>query len=121
MPFAGDDVVTLDLDLELYPVNVVFRVAYDFTDRFFLYLSRPTEQVIRVLLAQQSPSLSLRDVAGAFTNALIDQRLRERVERETAPIRALLVAQAFAEADLIDRGATEADYNADPRCIGRWQ
>jgi His-Xaa-Ser system protein HxsD len=121
LPFAGDDVIKLDFDLELYPANVIFRVAYDFTDQFFLYLTRPVESAIRVLLVPRNPATSARDSAGAFANALVDQRLRERVERETGSIRALLVAQAFAEADLIGRGATEAGYNDDPRGIARWQ
>jgi His-Xaa-Ser system protein HxsD len=119
--FAGNDVATLDLDEELYSTDAIFRVAYDFTDRYFVFLSRPAAGVILVLLAPQNPSTPFRDVAGIFANALIDQRLRERIERDTSLIRDLLVAQAFSEADLLDRSGTEADYGDDPRGIGRWQ
>ncbi len=120
-PFSSADVVILDLDYDIYTADVIFRVAYDFTDRCFVFLSRPTDAVIRVALAPKVPEAPLGDVAGAFANALIDERVRQRVERETRPIRELLVAQAFSEADLLDRRNTEADDRDDPRGIARWQ
>jgi His-Xaa-Ser system protein HxsD len=116
-PFDSDNVATLDVDCELYLTDVVFRVAYDFTGRCFVFVTRPDATTIRVTLAPKSGDGST--LAGEFANALIDQRLRQRVEEQTHEIRDLLVAQAFVEADLLDRSEVDADYHDDPRGIAR--
>jgi His-Xaa-Ser system protein HxsD len=46
---------------------------------------------------------SLTRIAGEFGNELISQRIRLDLAEETRPVRELIVAQAFAEADLSAR------------------
>ena len=53
------------------------------------------------------------------SNELINQRIRLDIAAETKSIRELIVAQAFAEADLLDRSRSEGDYHDDPRGIAK--
>ncbi len=118
--FGGEGATSFDVEVRVYSIEVIFRSAYEFTDRCFVYLTEPRDGVIRVHLAVRTPSDQPRELVGAFLNALVDFRLRERIERETRTIRDLLVAQAFAEGDLLDRSDCEAEPNDDPRGISRW-
>ena len=44
----------------------------------------------------------IRVLIGDFQNAILDFQLRVEIGRETAPIRELIIAKAFAEGDLLD-------------------
>jgi His-Xaa-Ser system protein HxsD len=117
---SADDSLCICLDLTVYPLEVLFRVCYAFTDRCYLFLTHgePSSSV-KVQFARKSPDCELEKVAGEFSNELINQKVRLDIAAETKPIRELIVAQAFAEADLLDRSISEADYREDPRGIAK--
>jgi His-Xaa-Ser system protein HxsD len=79
----------------------------------------PSSRIVRVCFGKKISDTSLANVAGEFSNELINQKVRLDIAAETRPIRELIVAQAFAEADLLDRTDSEAGYNDDPRGIAR--
>jgi His-Xaa-Ser system protein HxsD len=82
----------------LYSTEAVFRACYQYTDRCFLFL-QPTHDGILVEFRKRHPSSDLNEMVGSFANELINQRVRADIARETAPIRELIVTQAFAGAD----------------------
>src|SRR5258706_145620 len=106
-----ESTLTICVNLNLYPLEALFRVCYAFTDKCYLFLSIEDDpSVVSVRLARKQRECDLAAVAGEFSNDLIDQRVRLDIARSTSPIRELIVAQAFAEADLLDRSASEASY-----------
>jgi His-Xaa-Ser system protein HxsD len=107
------------IDLAVYPLDVVLRACHAFTARCYLLPRISGEGEMTVELAPRDEHDALRDLAGEFSNALLDQELRARIAFETHAIRELLVAQAFCEADLLDRRDSEADEHDDPRGIAR--
>ena len=115
---SAEGALRLSVDLGVYPLEAVLRTCYLFTDRCYLFLA-PEEEggAIRVEFSAKSPSADLSAVAGEFGNELLNQRLRLEIARETRPIRELIVAQAFAEADLIEPAVSAADYRDDPKGI----
>jgi His-Xaa-Ser system protein HxsD len=74
-------------------------------------------QIIAVRFASKSSDSALSITAAEFSNELVNQRVRLDIANETRLIRELIVAQAFAEADLLDRSDSEASYVDDPRGI----
>lgn len=113
-----DSSLGLSVNTDVYPLEVLFRVCYAFTDRCYLFLeSGDLESTINVRFSRKRNELDLAALANEFSNELINQRVRFDLANETRPIRELIVAQAFAEADLLDRSASEADYGDDPRGI----
>ncbi len=105
----------IDVDLTIYPLEVVQRTAHAFSGRCFVVLER-RGRMLQVQLTPRGDDAA--DLAARFNNALLDQSLRMAIAEETRAIRELLVAQAFAEADLLDRRESESDYDYDVRGIG---
>ena len=105
-PDSADNTVILTVDERVYSVNALLRAAYWFTDRAFIFVSKPAEHTLRVHIKAKPPTLdipsppSASDVAGEFGNSLLDYQLRESIEERTGKIRDLLVTTALGEADL---------------------
>ncbi len=115
---VNDDSLVIAVNSDLYSRDALLRVSYLFTDRCYLFLSQEEgSPVIHVRFTRKSPETNLNQLAGEFSNELINQKVRLDIAAETKSIRELIVAQAFAEADLFGGGDPEADYLDDPREI----
>jgi len=115
---VSDKCVTFEVDTRIYSLEAVFRVCYAYTERCYLFLAPATQEaVVTVRITGKQHDLDLDIIAGEFSNALIDERVRRDIATETMTIRELIVAQAFAEADLIDRTCSEGSYVDDPKGI----
>ena len=111
--------VAIAIDLRIYPIDVILRTCHAFTARCYVFPHIDKDGRVVVEVEPRDANDPLRDLAGAFSNALLDQQLRATIGEETRAIRELLVAQAFCEADLLDRRDSESDEHADPRGIAR--
>lgn len=98
----------------VYGLPAIFRTCYRFTDHYYLYLRPDGPDDVLVFIKPKAPSCDLDQAMGAFANDLIDQRLRFEVSRETGAIRELIVAQAFAEGNLLPDSQQDADVAQDP-------
>jgi His-Xaa-Ser system protein HxsD len=114
------DSLVVAVDSGLYAHEALFRVCYLFTDRCYLFLSHEEgSPIIQVRFTRKCPETDLNQLAGEFSNELINQKVRLDVAAETKAIRELIVAQAFAEADLFGEGESEASYLDDHRGVAR--
>lgn len=115
---VSDKTLTFEVDTDIYSLEALFRVCCAFTDRCYLFLepaARDTTVIVRI--TRKRSDFDLNTVAGEFSNALIDERVRRDIATETLSIRELIVAQAFAEADILDRSLSEGSYLEDPKRI----
>lgn len=109
--------LVLATDLSIYSVSAVLKTAYKFTDRCYVFVTRAAElpeQLLVVLSPKDADGRVDDALMGQFSNELIDQRLREMLEGEFGHLRTLIVAQAFAEGNLLDSDRDEGDYYSDP-------
>jgi His-Xaa-Ser system protein HxsD len=112
-PTVDNDLVLLPLDETIYCRDAVLRTCYWFTDRCYIFISRPSEGVLLVSLRAkeskptlENPSpLTIGALAGEFQNYLLDQQLRIDIELQTRGIRELLIAKAFSESGVMDDSA----------------
>ncbi len=110
-----DSVLSVDLNENVYSRDAVLRTAYWFTDRCYLYITRPGDHLFRVQFKSKAPKSdldveTLEGIAGEFLNSLLDHQIRQDIESETGRVRELLVAKAFAEAGVFeDAPAGEPD------------
>jgi His-Xaa-Ser system protein HxsD len=121
VPFGPDGSrIVLEVDTLIYSREAVVRAAYKFTDRCHVLLdTHPTRSNhLRVYIDPKVEVTELHSLCGEFANELLDQRLREILESQFGEVRTLIVAQAFAEGNLLDRDRDEGDYVEDPRGIG---
>src|SRR5258708_7312697 len=104
---TADNAVAFTVDQRVYSVEALLRTAYWFTDRAYIIISAPTEHALRVHIKIKPVTLEaphqefIGDIAGEFSNALLDNQLRESVEERTGKIRELLVMKAVAEAGVL--------------------
>jgi His-Xaa-Ser system protein HxsD len=112
--------VAIEIDASIYSQDAILRATYKFTDRGYVLLQShdvPAHCCIAHLIAK-SPLVDLGVLVGEFCNELLDQQLRQRLESQFGDIRSLIVAEAFAEGNLLDRDRDEGDYMTDSRGIG---
>lgn len=113
-----DGGLCISVDTDLYSVDALFRVCYVFTERCYIFLKPQIgSSVVDVRLTSKRSDCDLTSLSGDFANELINQRVRRDIASETKAVRELIVAQAFAEADLLNREFSEASYADDPKGI----
>lgn len=115
----GGPTVAVEVDESIYCTPAVLRASYRMTETCYVFLHRSSRESITVFLQPKSETVDGNVEAGRFSNHLVDEQLRVQIARETGAIRELVVAQAFAEGDLLDGERDEVDYEKDPLGIGR--
>lgn len=88
---------SVSIDPGLYSEAAIYKAAYWFTDRYYVFLDRAEGRIIVELRAKESDGGDLRAACAEFCNALIDFRVRDIVAKETMPIREALLTKAFVE------------------------
>ena len=99
---SGDTLSSIEVDEGVFSRDDVLRASYWFTDQYSVEVSRASEGKLAVLFRPKNPPFDRERLERDFRNALIDARLRTRIAEETAPIRRLIVAKAFAEGELLE-------------------
>ena len=87
------------IDTAVYSKAAIFKTAYWYTDRFYLFLDRDAEAALRVEIRPKAlePKPDLVRSCREFCNALIDQEVRQHVLAETGEVRDVLLRKAFGE------------------------
>lgn len=90
----------LRLDTSIYPIDLVMRTAYWFTDCVYMYLAweTPDKGVLSVSFRRKKEEVELDTLVYEFLNSLLDQAVRQQVEAETHEIREIIIKKAFSEA-----------------------
>jgi len=110
----------LTFNSAVYSVLAIKKTAYRFGDRFYVTIDQPDDETIEVHLLAKSgpdhpaPRVDPSQVAGEFSNQLLDQDLRETVAAQTEGIRNLILAQAFSATSLLHPDLDIADPQRVP-------
>jgi len=115
----GGSGVAIQIDTTLFSVNTVFRACYKFTDCAYVFIGDAKDGNLIVTLHPKKTGQDSLQLAGELSNELIDQKIREDLAHEAASVREMIVAQAFAEGNLLDEARDEGDYRTDTEKIGR--
>ena len=89
--------ITIIVSPKIYPLEVIYRVCYQFTDHYYLWLEPQDNGDVCVRISPKSGSMTPGQMRGEFGNALIDYAIRWSVARETQKVREILVSAALAE------------------------
>jgi His-Xaa-Ser system protein HxsD len=106
--------IGVEIDSRLFGLSAVLRTAYKFADRCHIFIQNSDREFIWLAMLRPKTTTQAFDLAGDFSNELIDQRLRQSLEEQFGNLRTLIVAQAFSEGNLLDEQRSEGDYIADP-------
>lgn len=106
------------VDLEVYPLAVLLKVAHKFTDRCYLHLQFEGESAVGVRFRGKKGA-DCTSVAGDFCNELIDQTLRLQVNQETEEVRNLILAHALSNTNLLHPELEIQDPREDAHAVGQ--
>ena len=98
----SDSEITLLVDETIYSRIALLKTCYWFTNRCYIFIYRHDELHLAVRLASKPSSSGLDGIAGEFENAPLDHQLRFEIATETATLRELIVAKAFAEGNALE-------------------
>lgn len=103
----GDELLA-EVDLGVYSLSALLRVAYRFTDRCYLHLQKKSETIVAVRFRSKTAEMPLDGIAGEFCNELLDQSLREIVAQESEPVRNLVLAHALSRTPFVESESAES-------------
>jgi His-Xaa-Ser system protein HxsD len=110
----GERRVRFEVDESIYDLDVIQGAAYLFLDRGYVFLDRPADRRVAVVLKTRGEATaeSLEALAGEFANELLNQALRKSIGASNAKIREFILAKAFFSVDApssIDKLLAELD------------
>jgi len=112
------DTLVAHIDTAVYSRRAIFSTCYQYTDRCYIFLGQgATDTTLDLVLSRKETNADLNRIKGDFFNDLVDHELRALITSETQDVRTLIVAQAFAEGNLLNPDQESGDYNDDPRGI----
>jgi len=90
------------------------------TDRVFILFQRDEGDPNKLwaFFVARSANADVKPVVMEFENELIDQQLRVQLESQFHDVRTMIVAQAFAEGNLLASDGENVDYRTDPQNAG---
>jgi His-Xaa-Ser system protein HxsD len=97
----GSEVIFV-IDETVYSRRAVLRASHWYTDKFFVSISTAKTGTLAVTLRPKKETTDLDRLVNEFEGVVLDAQLKIEIGDETATIRELIVAKAFAEGDLLD-------------------
>ncbi len=88
--------VMLTLSTTIYRLAAIKKAAYRLGNRCAALIELTTDGNVALKLISKRIGDSTQSLEADFLTELLDQELRETIAEETAPIRNLLLAQAFS-------------------------
>jgi His-Xaa-Ser system protein HxsD len=90
--------ISFSIDLNIFDINTVYKAAYWFTEKFYIFFKLESNLVILDARPKDDfRDIKLENIAGEFSNSLLDFHLRTKVSKETNKIRDALITKAFTE------------------------
>jgi His-Xaa-Ser system protein HxsD len=103
----------LSLSSDVYSLKAVLAAGYKFSDRCAVIVDvEPSGRWVIFLVGGQSDNPA--ELIETLSRELLDQALRAKLEEEFGSVRTLIVAQAFAEGNLLDPNGDSDDPDVDP-------
>lgn len=109
----GEGASCLSVSKGVYSLRAILATAYKFSDRCVALVDEDSNERWALFLRCEDEA-ALRTLLPMVVNELSDQQLRDQLEREFGNVRALLVAQAFSEGNLLAPEGNAGDNQTDP-------
>jgi His-Xaa-Ser system protein HxsD len=96
---------SLLLSTSIYSLEAIKKAAYKFADKASVIINPAPESSVSIVFnfAGKQAEIDPDQVISDFCNELLDQDLRERIKKETEPLRNLILAHAFSRTSLADK------------------
>jgi His-Xaa-Ser system protein HxsD len=116
---ADGGVLYATVDLGVYGIDALMKVAHRFTNRCYIHLQTEATGRIGVRFRAKRQGTDCAAIAGEFMNEVLDQSLRMHVANETESVRNLLLAHALSETVLLHPELETENPTEDPHDFGK--
>lgn len=95
--FTNETSLTFKVNRMIYPLQVIMKTAYIFTNNFYIFFDYTDEIYIKVQLKSRGETTinELECNAGEFFNQLLHHRIRFDIQNETKDLRQLILGRAL--------------------------
>jgi len=90
----------LEIDEQIYCIEVVQKASYRFIDRLTILISKSTGNLTCDIEPVIGAEAQLDENVANFKRELLDQQLRKQIKDETESARNLILAYAFSRSGL---------------------
>ncbi len=98
----GSDIFCLQVSQKIYPIDVVMDTCFVFIDRYYIFLDLDKGKIVINLKPKEGVSRGeIKDISGEFSNELLNQAIRKKINAQHSKIREYIVSKALFSADLI--------------------
>lgn len=114
--------VTINVNSQIYPLDVIYSAAYVFLDRCYILLDGNPKKRISVTLKPKKTEEEFGKVAGEFSNELLNYAFYKKQAEKTSTIRQSIVQRALItnEGDILSKNSgKEIRYAKDKRGIAK--
>lgn len=94
-------VLELKVDLQVISERALLAAIHRLSGRMDVSIHAENKTVRKLTVRPRNKMSNLQEVAWELNTAFIDESLRQIIRAETAPIRAVLIAQAFSKTNLL--------------------
>lgn len=109
--------VRVTLDTAVYGMDAVLRAAHRRTAECFVEIKPGAATEVTCRFNPKRQDQEVLSIAVQFSNDVLDEVLRGKLRAATEPVRRLILAQAFSEANLLHPELDAADPDQDPAHI----
>ena len=88
--------INIKVDLKIFPLEVIYRTCYVYTDNYYLWISRLDNNLVNIEIKNKEINEN-NQIKEQFGNSLIDFATRWSVNKQTSSIRETLIKTALGE------------------------
>ncbi len=90
------------INQKIYPIDIVMDTCLVFIDKYYVFLDIEKGKIRIDLKPKEGVSKGeIKDIAGEFSNELLNQTIRKKINAQHSKIREYIVSKALFSADLI--------------------
>jgi radical SAM pair-associated protein len=107
--------IVFSINTEIYPLDVIMKTAYNYTDGFYIFFDYEKDGFIEVKLKHKEDCdvPKLEAVVGEFYNELLNQKIRLDIQKSTSNIRQLILGRALYT-ECIETNGVETSQSTQP-------
>ena len=96
--------VVVQFDLGVFSVEAVKKAAYKYINKFSTDFALQGQSIVcSLIFTQNIPQDSIQFYIDDFRKEVLDQDLREKIKKESEPLRNLILAHAFSKTTLVEQ------------------
>lgn len=106
----------IDVNTEIYPLDVVYSVAYIFLDKYYIFLDGDPKKSIKVRLTAKDDKADIEEATAEFNNYLVTYSFYKKQSEKNSAIRQLMLQAALFP---VEQSAQSIEQNKMEDEIGK--